>query len=94
MVEVLVTLHKVTDLSDRVMQRRYGVGPEILRGDDYGPCQRLARELRAESVEGLFTFSRADQPDGRQLVVFLDLLKPESSVKVDSVREVRFGKTF
>lgn len=86
--EVLVKLEKLIDLTQASTQHRYGVNEAILKGDDYGPCQQLAKRLRAEGVEGILTFSRADQPDGRQVVVFLDLLGDQSRVLVERIRPV------
>ena len=81
-------LSKVVDLTEPENQRRYGITPEFLIGDDYGSCRKLARQLREEGVEGFWTYSRADRPSGRTLVAFLDQLQESSFVKVQRVRPV------
>jgi hypothetical protein len=87
-VEVAVRLSKVVDLTEPENQRKYGVTPELLNGDDYTSCQKLARQLREDGLEGFWTYSRADRPSGRTLVVFLDQLPGSSFVKVQRVRPV------
>lgn len=88
MAEVEVALKRVADLTDSTMQKRYSVDLKALVGDDYRPCQRLADRLRADGYEGIWTYSRADQPDGRQLVVFLDRLSERSRVAVRDLRKI------
>lgn len=90
-VEVAVKLGKVVDLTEPENQEKYGITPEVLTGDDYTSCQKLARQLREEGVEGFLTFSRADRPSGRTLVVFLDQLLGGSFVKVQRVQAVGTG---
>lgn len=82
MVEVRVLLHQVVDLTDPTTQQHYGVDRIALTADDYAACQRLAHRLRAEGVEALWTYSSADQPEGCQLVVFLDQLTQDSEIQV------------
>ncbi len=82
MAEVHVRLQAIVDLTDRATQERYGVDPRTLTSDDYTQCLRLAARLRAEGVEAIWTYSRADWPDGRQLVVFVDQLRRRSEVSV------------
>lgn len=88
MVEVAVRLSKIVDLTELENQNKYGVTPELLTGDDYTSCQKLARQLREEGVEGFWTYSRADRPSGRTLVVFLDHLLESSFVKVQRVQAI------
>ncbi len=83
MVQVRVKVSKIVDLTDPATQTRYGVDREVLTGERYEQCQRLAARLRAEAVEAAWTFSRADSPQGRCLVLFLDLLAAESHVKAE-----------
>ncbi|MBI4488618.1 MAG: RES family NAD+ phosphorylase [Deltaproteobacteria bacterium] len=87
-VEVAVRLSKVVDFTEPENQRKYGITPELLMGGAYTPCQKLARQLREEGVEGFWTYSRVDRPSGRTLVVFLDQLLGGSVVKVQRVRPV------
>lgn len=82
MAEVRVTLHVVADLTDPATRRRYGIDEESLTVDDYRPCQQLRKRLEAEGVEGIWTYSRADRPAGRQLVVLLAQLQKSSKVEV------------
>lgn len=86
--EVMATVAKVADLTDSSIRQNYGVELDVLVGADWKPCQRLARRLRHEEFEALWTFSRADFPRGRQLVVFLSHLTPESAVRVVRVRRI------
>ena len=88
MLVVRAKVRKVADLTDASVRRKYGVEASVLVGADWKPCQRLARRLREEGFEAIRTFSRADQPGGRQWVVFLDRLTPESGVRVVSVRGI------
>ena len=89
MLEVRANVARVADLTDPSIRRKYGVELSALVGTDWKPCQRLARRLRAEGFEALWTFSRADYPPGRQLVVFLSQLNPGSYVRVVNVHGIR-----
>ena len=75
-------------MTDPAVRRTYGVDVATLVGDDHAPCRRLATRLRAEGFEALRTFSKADDPYGRQLVVFLSQLNPGSYVRVVNVHEI------
>jgi RES domain-containing protein len=88
MAEVDVKLSEIVDLTEPSVQERYGVDQEELTADDYQVCQQLADRLRAEGVEAIWTYSRADQPGGRQLVVFVDRLKEGSLFEVASIRAI------
>lgn len=89
MVEVTVRLSRVADLTDSAVQARYGVDQRVLTDPRHERCQQLGQRLREDGFEGLLTFSRADRPSGRQLVVFLDRLGAGSRVRVKSVKPVR-----
>ncbi|MGH7266479.1 MAG: RES family NAD+ phosphorylase [Candidatus Rokuibacteriota bacterium] len=78
-VTVPVRLRRVVDLTEADVAAALGVTRETLTGGDLGPGQALAARLRAAGVEGLLTWSAAD-PDGTNLVVFLDRLDPASAV--------------
>jgi len=82
MAEVRVKLSIIADLTDPATRRRYDIDEESLTADDYRPCQQLRRRLEMEGVEAIWTYSRADHPAGRQLVVLLAQLKRGSKVKV------------
>ena len=82
MAEVKVKIRVVADLTDPATRRHYHISEESLTADQYGPCQQLRRRLEAEGVEGIWTYSRADQPGGRVLVVLLAQLKKGSNVEV------------
>jgi RES domain-containing protein len=86
LVEVRARLHRVIDLTMPSEQAKYDVTPDELTAPDYTVCQALAEKLRAEGWEAAWTLSAADRPDGRQLVVFVDLLDAASSLEVVSVR--------
>lgn len=86
MVEVMVNVKKVVDLTDPSTQARYGVDAELLTAEEHEPCRQIAARLRAEGVEAIWTFSAADKPEGRQLVLFLDRLGPGSYVRIHRVR--------
>ncbi len=82
MAEVKVRLRVVVDLTDPATRRRYDIDEETLTAEDYRPCQQLRRRLETEGVEGIWTYSRADRPAGRHLVVLLAQLKKGSKVEV------------
>ena len=77
--EVPLRLRRVVDLTGAATASALGVSRETLTGPDLTPCQGLATRLRAGGVEGILTWSAAD-PDGKNLVVFLDQIDPASSV--------------
>jgi hypothetical protein len=85
---VRLRVGKVADLTRRSTQQRYGIDRDVLVGDDYRRCQALAQRLRANGVQAAWTYSRADQPDGRVLVVFLDGLTLPSRIERVEVRPV------
>lgn len=87
-VEMAVKLSNVVDLTEPENHKKYELTSELLMGDDYTSCQKLARQLREEGVEGFWTYSRADRPPGRTLVVFLDQLLESSFVTVQRVLAV------
>ena len=89
MAEVKVKLAGVADVTDPRTQAHYNVDERVLTGVDHRPCQRLAERLRSDGFEAVWTYSRADSPHGRQLVVFLDGLRSGSSVRVRTVTPVR-----
>lgn len=88
MVEVIVKVNKIVDLTDLSTRERYSVDMDVLTAEEYGPCQQLANRLRAEGVEAMWTFSKADYPDGRQLVVFLNRLSEGSYVRVRRIQRM------
>jgi RES domain-containing protein len=81
MLRVSAELQCVIDLTDPAIRRRYGMTRRSLVERDHARCQQLAERLRAEGVEAIVTFSRADG-EGRQLVVFLDRLRVGSRIVV------------
>jgi RES domain-containing protein len=90
MVEVEVTVTEIIDLTDPTVQSRYGVNAAQLTADDHDTCQQLGDRLKRAGVEAAWTYSAADKPDGRQLVVFLDNLQAGSSVTVVATRAITF----
>ena len=87
--EVEVKLASVADLTDPKTQAHYDVDERVLTSVDHRPCQRLAEQPRSDGFEAAWTYSRADSPHGRELVVFLDDLRSGSSVRVVKVAPVR-----
>lgn len=88
MAQVRINLKAVVDLTDPAVQKEYGISREFLTADDYRQTQRLADNLRAEKVEAVWTYSRADLPDGRMLVVFLDNLRTGSVVEAIALERI------
>jgi hypothetical protein len=86
--EVRVSVTAIADLTDPAIQKRYGIDERLLTADDHRLCQGFANRLRAEGYEGIWTYSRADVPNGRQLVVFLDCLRAGSELEVETRREI------
>lgn len=85
---VRIRVSKLADLTRRSIQQRYGIDRDALVDDEYRRCQALAQRLRANGFQAAWTYSRADQPDGRVLVVFLDALAPPSQIERVEVRPV------
>lgn len=88
MASVRVSVSNIVDLTSAESQRRYKITEPMLTGDEYGPTQLLAHRLRSLGVEAVWTYSRADQPNGRVLVVFLEQRAAGSEVTVDRVAEI------
>lgn len=88
MAEVRVRLNKVADLTEAGTPERLGIDQQALTDASHDRCQRLAERLRAQGFEGIWTFSRADRPDGRQLVVFLDRVSRQH-IRIHSLKPVR-----
>ena len=89
--EIPFRLRRIVDLTDPDTAAALGVSRETLTGSDLRECQALAGRLRAEDIEGILTWSAAD-PEGKNLVIFLDQLDPASSIgpplTLDSSEEV------
>jgi RES domain-containing protein len=85
MCEIVVKIEAFADLTDPRVQKEYGVDRRILTGE-HQACRTLAARLREDGFEGLWTYSAADSPNGRTLVLFLDLLRPDSWVRVEVVK--------
>ena len=86
-VHVSANISNIVDLTDETVRSQYGISKTELVSDDYTACQALAARLRADGVEAIRTFSRADI-NGRVLVVFLECLKSNSQITVDHVESV------
>jgi len=91
MVTAAVRLNIVVDLTDEQVQKESSITREDLVGSDYRPTQGLAKVLRSQEVEGIWTYSRADEPDGRTLVIFLDKLAPGSYVRVRATEKMKLS---
>ncbi len=89
MVEVAVKAKMVLDFTREQTRRKYGVSKEMLIGEDYWATQRLANRLRAQKVQAFWTYSRAHQPGGRMLVVFLDNFATGCWIRVQAIRQVK-----
>jgi hypothetical protein len=68
MVRLEVSLSRVLDVTDPSVQVTYEVNRALLTAAEYEPCQALARRARADGFEAIWTYSAADQPDGRQMI--------------------------
>jgi RES domain-containing protein len=89
MAEVEAKLDSVVDLTDPKKQKEYGISKEALLAADYRLTQQLARQLRSEGVQAAWSYSFADQPDGRMLVVFMENVeRPNSYVRVKRVEKI------
>jgi RES domain len=77
------------DASNPAEAKAHGVSETQLVAPDYAACQELARSLRQSGVVGLLTYSAADRPDGRCIVLFEECLKPKQLPKLVSRRSVR-----
>jgi RES domain-containing protein len=87
LVEVAVSIEAIIDLTDDAVRTKFGITGDDLVSPDWAACQRLAEQLRSETV-GVWTYSAADTPDGRVLVVFLDRLSEVSELEVVSVSKM------
>jgi RES domain-containing protein len=87
MCEIVVKIEAFADLTDPRVQEEYGVDRRILTGE-HQACRTLAARLREDGFEGLWTYSAADSPHGRTLVLFLDLLSSDSWVHVEVMKDV------
>lgn len=75
-----VKIAKIADMTDSALRKKYGIKKPDLVADDHSVCRQLASRLRSDGYEGIWSYSKADVPDGRVLVVFLDLLQKGSHV--------------
>lgn len=91
LVEVEVEFDAIIDLTEPATRKKYGITRAQLLSEDWSACQQLANRLRREGVQAIRTFSRADQPDGRNVVVFLECLKP-SRIRVKRTSAIRPGQ--
>ena len=88
MVHVEANLNRVLDLTESAVQLARGIDARFLVAPEYPPCQLLAETIRSEGFEAIRTYSAADYPAGRQLVVFLNSLDATSSLSVVAIRDV------
>ncbi len=89
MVEVELSVDRVVDLTDPAVREEHGMEGNDLVGDDYTLCQELANRLRRKGVQAIRTYSRANRPDGKTWVVFLECLHSKPDIKIRRKRAVR-----
>ena len=77
------------DLTTRKGMQRLGVTRKVLLGS-HADCRRIARRLRASGVAAFRTFSSADRPAGRCVVIFLDQAMP-TVMSIRALEEVLGG---
>jgi RES domain-containing protein len=79
----------LVDVSNPSVAGLYGVDETILTGAGYESCPSLAHQFRGANHQGLFTYSAANRPDGRCIVLFEECLRPKQFPKLKSRKSVR-----
>jgi len=82
LVKVKVELSHCVDLTDPDTQKQLKTSEDALVGKNWRECQHVAADLRARGFEAVWTYSAADRPDGRCLVLFTENLKDRSGFEV------------
>ena len=90
MAAIEASVTNLIDLTDSSVQATLGITEEQLVDVNCDHCRQLAERLRGRGIEALWTYSAADRPGGRQLVIFLDQLLASSNIRVLSIDPV-FG---
>lgn len=72
---IRIRLPGALDLTESRVRRLLHVARRVLI-EDHPPCRQLAEKMRAQGIPGFYTYSSADEPDGRCFVVFKENLTP------------------
>lgn len=81
-----VDLHAVLDLRDDDARRAIGLSDRELRSDDLSACQAIGAAAHSVGIEGILAPSAAN--GGTALAVFLDALRPDSSIELTGLEAV------
>ena len=73
---------RMVDLTDGEVRLEWGITKDELVSRDYSACQRLAQRVRKKKIPVVRTYSAADPPDGRTIVVFSECLKNKSQFRI------------
>ena len=73
---------RTVDLTDAEVRLEWGITKDELVSRDHSACQRLAQRLRKKKIPVVRTYSAADPPDGRTIVVFSECLKHKSQFRI------------
>src|SRR5688500_3437691 len=90
MATIEASVTNLIDLTDSSVQAAFGITEGQLVDVNCEDCRQLAELLRGRGIEAVWTYSAADRPGGRQLVIFLDQLSASSNIRVLSIDPV-FG---
>jgi len=82
LVKVKVELSHCVDLTAPDTQKQLKTSEDALAGKNWRECQHVAADLRARGFEAAWTYSSADRPDGRCLVIFTENFKKGSRFEV------------
>lgn len=73
---------RIVDLTDSEVRLEWEITKDELLSLDHSACQRLAQRLRKKKISVVRTYSAADPPDGRTIVVFSECLKHKSQFRI------------
>lgn len=80
-----VALTELLDVRDPVASATVGLTAADLRSDHLGPCQRVGEAAQRAGREGLLAPSATGA--GEVLVVFMDSIRPTSSIEPHAIEE-------
>ena len=73
---------RMVDLTLAEVRLEWGITKDELLSGDHSACRRLAQRLRKKKIPVVRTYSAADPPDGRTMVVFSECLKHKSQFRI------------
>ncbi len=82
-VSARVKLSRCADLTAEETQGLLKVSEDDLTGNRWRSCQQVAASLRARGYEAVLTYSAADRPKGRCLIIFTENFKATSGVELE-----------